>query len=425
MKKGLLLGAGFSYDLGMPTAYELTEVFLGLFDKRNTARLVAGLGNFQPYSADRPINKAAIAESFDLLLGYKDKKGGNYEELLAKIQDLAGQPGKPQTDKDSHHFVFGVFYEIIHTILSVYQAASYEILYAKNLEWFSKLSNLLSDNETWVFSLNHDLFFEFLSIDLKIPVTYGDMERIDFPVSNIEMHNVVPLSYAQRKDYKIGSEGFFKGRLGVNLVKLHGSLTELEYKDGSMICNPLLTVRSSFDLMETFRKVERMGYYVQNRRVPSGRDRAVTNSKGELDIICKSMLTGGKKYSTTVNEKAGEEKLKVFDDVLRQIDQLTIIGYGFGDRHVNFRLSNAMARYDNLTIQIVDPARNKAPEFLQPFDYDGKIKLAMCGAAHWMDYCKSNSWDSKQIEALKENSKYRTEIKKSVQKTLQGIYKLG
>ncbi|WP_334040409.1 hypothetical protein [Burkholderia ambifaria] len=422
MKNGLLLGAGFSYDLGMPTAYELTEVFLRLFDKRNTARLVTGLGNHQPYSADRPVNKAAIAESFDLLLDYKEKKGGNYEELLARIQDLAEQPGKPQAEKDSHHFVFGIFYEMIHTILSIYQAASYEILYSKNIEWFSKLSNLLSNDETWVFSLNHDLFFEFLSLDLGIPVTYGDVGRVEFPVSNIEMKNIISLSYAQRKDYNIYSEGFFNGRHGVNLVKLHGSLSELEYKDGSMLCNPLLSGNSSFELMEEFRKIERMCYYVQNTRIPSGRDRVVTNLKGELDIVCKSMLTGGRKYSATAKEKAGEEKLKVFDDVLGQIDQLTIIGYGFGDRHVNFRLSNAMARHDNLTIQIVDPARNKAPEFLQPFDYDAKIKMARCGAAHWMNYCKSNSWDSRQIEALKENSKYRVEVKKSVENTLQRIY---
>lgn len=31
MKNGLLLGAGFSYDLGMPLTFELTEVFLNLF----------------------------------------------------------------------------------------------------------------------------------------------------------------------------------------------------------------------------------------------------------------------------------------------------------------------------------------------------------------------------------------------------------
>jgi hypothetical protein len=34
--KALLLGAGFSYDLGMPIAKELTDVFLDLFNEKNT-----------------------------------------------------------------------------------------------------------------------------------------------------------------------------------------------------------------------------------------------------------------------------------------------------------------------------------------------------------------------------------------------------
>ena len=44
MKKGLLLGAGFSYDLGMPLAVELTELFLGLFNPA----AVHSLGSYYP-----------------------------------------------------------------------------------------------------------------------------------------------------------------------------------------------------------------------------------------------------------------------------------------------------------------------------------------------------------------------------------------
>jgi hypothetical protein len=60
MKKGLLLGAGFSFDLGMPLASELTENFLGLFTRDNEKRTVAALSKQQPFSPDRPINEKAI-----------------------------------------------------------------------------------------------------------------------------------------------------------------------------------------------------------------------------------------------------------------------------------------------------------------------------------------------------------------------------
>ena len=62
------------------------------------------------------------------------------------------------------------------------------------------------------------------------------------------------------------------------------------------------------------------------------------------------MLTGGAKYSETTNEKEGEEKLKIFSETLQKTKELTIIGYGFGDSHINNRILNAMVLNENLRI---------------------------------------------------------------------------
>jgi hypothetical protein len=73
---------------------------------------------------------------------------------------LAGISAPNQSDRDSYHFLFVLFYQIIHRLLCISQEASYEIVYPRNVEWFGELRNLLSDQETWVFNLNHDLCFE-------------------------------------------------------------------------------------------------------------------------------------------------------------------------------------------------------------------------------------------------------------------------
>jgi len=86
MKTALLLGAGFSYDLGMPISSEMTEVFLGMFNEANTTKLSATMARQEPFGNDRPINSKAIEEAFSLLLQYKRDKGTNYEEFLTKIQ---------------------------------------------------------------------------------------------------------------------------------------------------------------------------------------------------------------------------------------------------------------------------------------------------------------------------------------------------
>ena len=338
MKKGLLLGAGFSFDLGMPLAYELTEDFLSLYNDAYVSRLALAMSAWQPYGTERPINKTAIINGWGLLLDYKKNSGTNYEAFLADLQNLKGVTNPTQSDRDSHNYLFVYFYDVIHTILSLYQTASYELIYEHNKQWFSKLDNLLSDQETWVFSLNHDLYFEYLALDLRIPITYGDDQTLTFPISNLEMKKHITFSCMQREKMSIDHGGFFKNIRGINLVKLHGGLSELEYRDGALLCNLRLNKHSSRELADEFLESKEMAYYRDGNKIAGGKDRTITNMAGELDIISQSMLTGGKKYSRTSKIKEGEEKLKIFDDTLKGLDQLTIIGYGFGDEHINFRM---------------------------------------------------------------------------------------
>ncbi|EGU39838.1 hypothetical protein VII00023_03493, partial [Vibrio ichthyoenteri ATCC 700023] len=83
MKKVILLGAGFSYDLGMPLAYELTDVFINVFSEKNSKELVELVYQQNSNENSRPINRAALNEAMQMVLDYN---GSNYEELLANIE---------------------------------------------------------------------------------------------------------------------------------------------------------------------------------------------------------------------------------------------------------------------------------------------------------------------------------------------------
>ena len=420
-KIGLLLGAGFSYDLGMPLAKELTEVLLAPFSERGVKNLVRAMCLGRPNGPDRPPNERALSECFDVLLSYKSSNGQNYEAMLSRLEELAGSHVGSQSDRDSARYVLAMLYELIHDILSLYQAASYDILYPKNARWYSNLGNVLSTEETWIFSLNHDLFLECLALDSKIPISYGDVQTREFPVSNLEMHERVRFTCIDRREYNADSPGFIRHGQGINLVKLHGSLSEHEYDydDKETICNLDLNRTSSQELLAEYAKVSRMAYYENGVKAAAAKDRFVTNLDGQCDVLGKAMLTGGRKYSTTANTKPGEEKLSLLDRVLGEIDQLTVIGYGFGDKHVNFRISNAMARRDGLSLWIVDPNRSQVPEFLEHFDYNSRIRRASSGATLWMDYCKSNRWDVAQMESLKANAMLRKAVRDQVEISLQ------
>ena len=421
MTKGLLLGAGFSFDLGMPLASELTDDFLSIFRRDNEKRTVATLSKAKPFTPERPINEKAIAAGINLLLQYKEKGCRNYEAAIGAIQKREGLTQPTLSDTDSYHFLFAQLYEIIHAILVMYQNASYAIIYEINKKWFSDFNSLLSDAGTWVFSLNHDLYVECLAADLGIPISYGDTGRISFPIDNRNLNNLIEFGTSVRKELSLESSGYIHGRQGINLVKLHGGISELHYQDRDLICNLALHDKKSPQLIGEFNRQLSMCFYANNQKIPSGQDRWISDLKGELDIISTSMLTGERKYSHTSKIIEGEEKLKLFDDALLALDELMIIGYGFGDEHINFRLTNAMVLNKKLKIIIVDPDRRDFPNFpncIKQFDYDRRLVCHLCHAANWMSYTKTKKWNPEQMNALKENVKYREQIKEVVRRKL-------
>lgn len=129
-------------------------------------------------------------------------------------------------------------------------------------------------------------------------------------------------------------------------------------------------------------------------------------------------VDGGNKFSRTTNEKDGEEKLKLFNDKIGSADEITIIGYGFGDKHINNRLSNAMVKNEELKIQIVDAIFKPVPDSIEQFDYEKRINRATCGAAHWIDYSKDEQWNKEQIEHLKANESIRKQVLEGVKRLL-------
>lgn len=419
MKKGLLLGAGFSYDFGMPLGKDMTDIFLALFDWWQVKKLIFLLSLKESYGKDRPINRKAISECLNMILSYKkvyEKSGGdgNYEDLIGSIEAAHDIPGKSLTDRDSYSFVLSFLYDVIYKILELYQNESYSRLYERAFPLYSKLNNILSDEETWVANLNHDLYLECLAIDLGIPLTQGDTGTIYFPIDNRNLSDGITFLCSKRKDINFDHYGFFKGQKGINLIKIHGGLSELEYKDRNIICNLNMNYGNSRLLISDYNRIEKMAFYVNGQPIPCGKDRVVSNEDGELDIIVKAMMTGRNKYSKTSNPKEGEEKLILLDKMLDSLDELTIIGYGFGDKHINYRLSNAMVRNNSLNLWIISPGTNRTPEILEQFDYKDRIRRATCSGSACMSYIEDNKWDMENEKQAKENLKIRDEIKKAV-----------
>lgn len=382
MKQSYLLAAGFSYQFGMPLASDLTEVFLSIFDKDFINHLADKMSEIFPYGQNYPLNRDAIFEAFDLLLDFKEKEEKNYELIINAINNLSKQTSD-QSVRHSYQYVFSVLYGVIHSILVYYQDLAFN-LYLINKEPYRNFKNLISqDDETWIFTLNHDLFLECLAIDFQIPITFGDSHHISFRKNNKESFNtIINFTYSQKSELNLSNPSLFKGEYGINLVKLHGGLNELKYKDESNLCNLTLDVKNSSELMANFKNMMSMCHYLPNgHKLQSAEDWIITNMDNELDVAAKSMLTGGEKYSISYSEKEGEEKLILFSKKLEDIELLTIIGYGFNDRHINNKIYRALLLNPDLKIKIVDPYA-KFPECL--LEFKDSITLIQSDVANWI-----------------------------------------
>lgn len=385
MKNVFLFGAGFSYQFGMPLASDLTKIFLSLFNEKNISVLINGLSSQKPYGEEYPISKDALKRAFDILLKYKnDPECNNYELVISEIYQLTKEY-KYREDSNSYHLVYGYLYGIIHEILVLYQKFTFP-LYQQNKEEYRRFSHLLSkDKETWVFTLNHDLYMEFLAKDFLIPITFGDTKKISFRKDNIvNKEKIINFSYSERKEISLKNKQYFQDEYGINLVKLHGGLNELHYKDSSLICNLDLDVADSSEMLKNFSDMMGMKNFAPDGRAfHSDMDWFITNMEYEGDIATKSMLTGSNKYSLTYSDKENEEKLSLFSQVLKESDKLTIIGYGFNDEHVNNKIIRATILNEKLKIKIVDPSEG-FPKPLIPIDEGDRVRKAQCDVANWI-----------------------------------------
>ncbi|PSL40835.1 hypothetical protein B0H94_12230 [Salsuginibacillus halophilus] len=66
-KKGLLLGAGFSYDFGMPLVKDVTEKFFEILNPTRIDEYQMVWKGANPYGSDYPIDSQAVDDIVNIL----------------------------------------------------------------------------------------------------------------------------------------------------------------------------------------------------------------------------------------------------------------------------------------------------------------------------------------------------------------------
>lgn len=413
MSNGLLLGAGFSYDLGMPLVKTLTKDFFSFYSKKRLKSYINVWSKEEPYGADDPIEPKAFSMILKLAEKYRQDPKQNYEGFLSEIEELIKNTADRATTRTFQH-ALSKFEEVLTQMLYMYHCYNFNI-YENCKQFYKEFDKLVGDEPLWIMTLNHDLFIEFLCLDANIPIKFGGVSNTNFPISNDDFENLVEFGINDRANLKLESMDYFKFGKGINILKLHGALNEYTYDDNKKIAYLNLNETDKpWDYLQKVSNVmHKMEYKVNGHSMRLGKELAVSDMNGELQFLRHTIKTGGNKFSKTINPKSGEEKMALFGQILDTLDEITIVGYSFCDDHINMRLKKAMFNNEKLKVWVIDPTGGKN-ELFDHFDYDLRVRGMQCCTPEWLNYLVNKNWDIENLEILNSYRNDRNGIDKNL-----------
>jgi len=378
-------------ELGMPSSQEFSRAFYNFLTPNKLRIFVDQMKAGEPYGVGSPTCKNEYENIYNKIVDYRNDDSFNYEFLLREIRSMPYGDAKAQRTRD--HFR-GLLNSLIGKMFLIFQANTYPI-FQLNKEHYRFLFADFCDNETWVFSLNHDIIIEMLCVDLGFQLYMGDKNTLQFPFDNqfIGANKAFRFGEINNKESNLDSLHFARGSKGVNLVKLHGGLNEFTHNDEKERLFLLVEgCKSSEDyLKELGFFIDAPHYYAHGKPVKVASEIVVSDYEGVMQFLLPSILSGDAKFSPATYDGKGEPKMAHFSAGIENLDELYIIGYGFGDAHINNRIVRAMHLNSDMKIWVIDP-HNTRPTLLTPFDYNWRIRGIGAKTTQAIYHLKTGAW---------------------------------
>ena len=164
---GLLLGAGASYDLGMPLLKELTHELKSWLTPEKLRSLNLHWRRGGP-GVDFPDD---VIENLASVL---DREDMHYENILGFLQTQSRRhSGEAQSYDGLYQFLSG----IIYALLQERHLRNVDYI-ERNIRYLDGIKSFAEENAPlWIFSLNHDLIIECFAADVGIPIKSGFTEE--------------------------------------------------------------------------------------------------------------------------------------------------------------------------------------------------------------------------------------------------------
>jgi hypothetical protein len=179
--------------------------------------------------------------------------------------------------------------------------------------------------------------------------------------------NFLSFERLSREDIKRGQYKFFEsGEYGINLLKIHGSLDIFGQGNDLNYLKILLINKNPLSYVEQLEKVNIINHnLVLSTRVRAINENVYLDDKGVEQFLRKSLLSGIYKFSKRVTQIAPPEFLELFKQYLNSVSELSCIGYGFGDKHINVILRDWLSSSGERRLSIINP-KVEIPDTFNP-----------------------------------------------------------
>lgn len=355
----ILLGAGFSVPSGFPTGKQLNEKFSQGVENK-LLKMSSGEWFFDEhsaaYSSNGKLNTDYISISYlltEFIKKFKSEVNNefDYEEffdwfnsnynnqpLLEELSEKANGRIKEDhnfEDKSAHYIKspninqYNMLYECFNYLIGDVLHRSYKIEAEKN-QYKSIIDTFNDYDSVNIFTLNHDLLMEYLLREYSVENSNGFSTENSFIVGddNNKIEIFEKESYTEN----------------VKLFKLHGSIDYYQFEE--LVNNKGISQRTG-NYWYFKPKTYHDKHFARRINPETGDTIQDYNWK-----IIPQFLTGKNKKDLLVDKNHYEFVYKAFKESFENCNTLLVIGYSFGDSHINEVIKESAESYDFEIINI-------------------------------------------------------------------------
>lgn len=285
---GLLLGAGASFDVGMPLTKELHRDLKRYMTPERLRSM-----NLWQESRGGGVPEQAIEVLIELL----GRDELNYEQIIGNLEVRS----RRTTEQEGFRHLQVSMTEWVYLLLLEWHENNKEFV-KRNIGLLDGIKELSHRNSPlWVFSLNQDLIMECFSAYSGIPLNCGFTKEVEeLPLrdeSGIEMGQLEAWVLPSEEVGRLAHHFFKTGEEGINLVKIHGSLDVFSTRDGKDFLKLIPTsegVEGVIDTLLTANKNLRPDWPEVTVRATN--EIMYSDRFGEVQFLQRTPLTGAFKF---------------------------------------------------------------------------------------------------------------------------------